>query len=155
RIIQPRERVWQLPMSANPLMVDKIAMLKDSMPERLFNSEVLGLWPDEDEKPFRSTDVDKLFIGGGKIPVGPFKTAIDVARFKNWTFATRWAPGPILDDGTQGKPQMVAAMGLRNMRTHQQLLRLEQFCRQGPGEVIVDCTGAHGATFREGLEQRL
>lgn len=151
-----RERVWQLPMSVNPLMIDKLPMLRESMPKRLFDSECLGLWPDDEEKPFRTSDVDSLLVdGGGKAPAGPFKISIDVARTKNFTFACRWAAGIPGEDGSPGRPQIVDAMGLREMRSHQQVLKLVQFIKKGPGEVMVDKTGAFGMTMQESLEREL
>lgn len=151
----PRERVWQHPTWINPLMADKIEIFRQTMPAHLFRSEIAGLWPDEDAKPFRDSDMDAIKSFGGPKPSGPYKVAIDVARFKNWTAATAWDPGAYDSDGNQARPQCVAAMGLRNMRTASQVAKLKEFCKKYPGQVIVDNTGAHGATFKEALEDAL
>lgn len=152
---QSRERCWQYPTWINPLMLDKIEIMRNSMPARLFRSEIAGLWPDEDERPFRESDMFAISVEGGPKPLGPYVVAIDVARFKNWTAATAWDPGAVADDGEYGKPQCIDALGLRDMRTGAQVARLKEFCKKYPGQVIVDCTGAHGATFREYLEDEL
>src|SRR5690606_708406 len=76
KTIWPEERVWQLPMSVNPLMIDKMPMLKETMPARLFNSECLGLWPDDEEKPFPDSYVQALIQDEGPRVRGPFKIAI-------------------------------------------------------------------------------
>lgn len=148
------EVCFQYPMWINPLMADKIDRLLSSMPPRMARYEVEGLWPDEEEKPFRDSAVQKLLVRSGEKPKGPFFVAIDVARFVNYTAATAWCLGDDVD-GKPQKPQMVAAFGMRNVRQAQQILRLEQFCKKWPGEVIVDCTGAHGGVFRDELEDKL
>ena len=145
------EVCFQHPMWINPLMADKIDRLIDSMPARMARYEVEGLWPDEEEKPFRDSDVQALMASAGPKPEGPFFVGIDVARFVNWTAATAWC----LPDDENEKPQMVGALGMRNVRQAQQILRLEEFCKRFPGEVIVDCTGAHGGVFQEELGDKL
>lgn len=145
------EVCYQHPMWINPLMADKIDRLMDSMPARMARYEIEGLWPDEEEKPFRDSDVKELMWSSGEKPEGPYFVAIDVARFVNWTAATVWALG----DDENPKPRVVAALGMRNVRQGQQILRLEALCKRWPGEIIIDCTANGGNAFQEGLEDKL
>jgi hypothetical protein len=147
----PKSRVWQHPTWINPMMVDKIQGLRESMPERLFNSEIAAMWPDDEEKPFRDADVQALMCDGNKKPpVAPFYYAIDVARQKDWTWITRG--GTCAETGI---PQVIGMWGMRKKRINEQIERIKSYIEEIPGEVVVDSTAAGGMQFKDELERAL
>jgi hypothetical protein len=150
-------RQWNLPTSANPLMVEsKIIDLHNGMRiERLRNSELYGLWPSDDEKPFKAADVIDLFVDHGIQLQGPFVTSIDIARKKDWTFLTRWMPAVKQKNGEMTKPQVVATLKFRNVRFNDQINRCVEFYRQGPGKIIMDSTNNGGQYFHDEITRRL
>lgn len=145
-------RQWNLPTSANPLMTRAtLAKLMSAMPERMYRSEILAIWPDEDEKPFRDSDIEALFCGGdarGPDARPPYVTAIDVARCRDETFATRWALGG-------GTAEVVAGLRMRQKRLPHQIERASAFFSEAPGKLILDSTANGGEFFADDMERAL
>lgn len=145
----PSMAAWNLPTTCNPLMgAGAIAALAKRMPKRLFNTEILAIWPGDDDVPFRDLDLRHVFVGGnGQMPKGPFINAIDIARYRNET----WISAMTLDD----IPQVVWCRRMVNMKVQKQIDEIEKFNLRFPGPLIFDSTNTGGAYFQDLLEERM
>ena len=142
-----KELRWNLPITANPLITNEdIGKLQEQLHRAAFKAEVLGQWPDEDDvKPFRSVDVDKLFVSDGPIPVAPFVVAVDVARVKDETVATAW----------DRLGQVVGILRMRGRKVQEQVKRIAEFWGRWPGTLIWDTTSSGGAIFGDLLREAI
>lgn len=156
-------RIWRLPSSCNPEMTPAIiADLRTQMTERAFRCEIMAEPPDEDEKPFRDSDINALDVrGDGVMPVKPerrgYLKSIDIARKKDGTVCLVWVPG---DDGAGSggvatPAQVVDGFALVNKRLPYQIDKCVEMEKKYPGEWIVDATANGGQFFIDQLREAL
>lgn len=129
-----------LPTSCNPMMAGKLCELGEKMPERLFRTEILAEWPDDDEAPFRAGDVGALVADDGSRVAGPFAHGLDIGRYRDATAGVTFAGVEVVD-----------ALRLVRMRHAAQVARVQDWVGKAPGMVVVDATGA-GAFMADSLE---
>lgn len=160
-------RQWKLPSSCNPEMTPSVlADLKSQMTERAYRCEIMAEFPDEDEKPFRDGDINRLVVdsitGGperdssGRIPPPPggWVKSLDIARRKDATFG--FAGGKWDGEGDVGLPQVVDGFRIVGKRLSRQIQACVEFEEKYPGGIwIVDGTGTGGDYFIDALREAI
>lgn len=144
------EARWNLPTMANPLITPAaIERLRRTMPDRLFRSEVLGEWPDDDEMPFRASDVARMAVRGGSVS-GRQVGAVDPARTVDETFCVRgWGGVEVTEHGMR-RPEVTGVLRLRGLRLSEQVDRVARFMT-GVSAVVVDASAEGGKYFADEL----
>lgn len=134
------KREWNLPTTCNPEMVDRIATLVDMMPQRLLDTEIYAIWPDDDSKPFRDADVDAMIVDSGEPPTRPFQKGLDVARRQDETFG-------IVGSGRE----VVDGFRLKKKKLGDQVRHCQRIEEKYPGKWHVDATNNGGDFFWDAL----
>ena len=137
-----------LPTSCNPMMAGKLCELAEKMPERLFRTEILAEWPDDDEAPFRQSDVDALVVDEGGRVEPPVVHGLDIGRYRDATAGVSFAAG------AGDVAQVVDSLRLVRTRHAAQVGRVTEWVSRRPGLVVMDATGA-GAFMADSLEDTL
>lgn len=154
-IRRSRMRQWNLPTWCNPqIPASAIADLKNEMTERTFKCEIAAEWPDEDEKPFRDSDIAKLVLkGNGEMPpVGSgFVKGLDIARKHDETFCVVGTER----DGADRPAHVVDGFRLKNKRLPSQIRKCIEFEEKYPGMWVIDSTGTGGGYFVDQLRDAM
>lgn len=162
-------RQWKLPSSCNPEMTESVLReLQAQMTDRAFRSEILAEWPDEDEKPFRDSDIDAMDVTSGitesgvvpEKPARGYVKALDIARRKDETFCVCGVPGVGTvegrDLGEEFHPaEVVDGFRLVGKRLSYQIAKCVEMEKRYPGEWIVDGTGTGGQYFIDQMREAM